>query len=585
MTLTVTDLFCGAGGSSQGLTEIAGVELRLAANHWDLAVQSHAVNFPDADHDIANISQVDFRRYPATDLLWASPECTNHSQAKGLPKRLQSQPDLFDEVLPDEAALRSRATMFDVPRALEVGRLRGRPYKGFIVENVVEVRDWLYWPAWWTAVTDCAGYCCHFVSLNSMFAMAGGAPAPQSRNRAYIVGHLKETPCPDLDKWTSPLAWCPDCREVVYARQTWKNGRTAGSYRSQYYYRCPNTGSHLAAARQVHGVGAQAEIRRLRMAAVEPMYLPAAAAIDWSMPGQRIGDRKTPLADKTMARIEAGLAKYLRPITLEAAGHTFERRPGVRTWPADQVLTTLHTTASKALAYAAGMLVPAGGTWNDDATPLHEPMRSRTTREAEALLVPVEGRDGVFARPAGEPMRTQTARHQDALLVPFIAELRGGGSNARAVTEALATVCASGNHHGLVMRNNTPRGDAAQMCTPTGEPLRTLTTAGHQSLITWAQYAYDTGQLAPVDVPLPTQTTVEGDALLGATPDVMDCLFRMLEPHEIGAGMAFGVDYEVLGNRRERVKQYGNAVTPPAARDLGYALVEAITGETFERVM
>ena len=37
-----------------------------------------------------------------TDLMWASPECTNHSKANGR-RRTDAQPDLFDEVLPDEA--------------------------------------------------------------------------------------------------------------------------------------------------------------------------------------------------------------------------------------------------------------------------------------------------------------------------------------------------------------------------------------------------------------------------------------------------------------------------------------------------
>lgn len=57
------------------------------------------------------------------------------------------------------------------------------------------------------------------------------------------------------------------------------------------------------------------------------------------------------------------------------------------------------------------------------------------------------------------------------------------------------------------------------------------------------------------------------------------CGFRMLEPHEIHAGMAFVPDYVVLGNKREKVKQLGNAVTPPAAEVLVAALVECITGE------
>ena len=45
MSLTFTDIFCGAGGSSSGLTA-AGFELRLAANHWARAIETHASNFP-----------------------------------------------------------------------------------------------------------------------------------------------------------------------------------------------------------------------------------------------------------------------------------------------------------------------------------------------------------------------------------------------------------------------------------------------------------------------------------------------------------------------------------------------------------
>jgi DNA (cytosine-5)-methyltransferase 1 len=54
----------------------------------------------------------------------------------------------------------------------------------------------------------------------------------------------------------------------------------------------------------------------------------------------------------------------------------------------------------------------------------------------------------------------------------------------------------------------------------------------------------------------------------------------MLEPREVKAGMAFGSRYVMLGTRREQVKLAGNAVTPPAARDLVGMVVEALTGET-----
>ena len=54
--LTVTDLFCGAGGSSSGLVE-AGYRVVIAANHWALAIESHQINHPDTDHSQADISQ------------------------------------------------------------------------------------------------------------------------------------------------------------------------------------------------------------------------------------------------------------------------------------------------------------------------------------------------------------------------------------------------------------------------------------------------------------------------------------------------------------------------------------------------
>ena len=40
--------------------------------------------------------EADPRRYPATDILLASPECTNHSQARGVSRRRQD-PSLFDQ--------------------------------------------------------------------------------------------------------------------------------------------------------------------------------------------------------------------------------------------------------------------------------------------------------------------------------------------------------------------------------------------------------------------------------------------------------------------------------------------------------
>lgn len=565
MSLTLTDLFCGAGGSSTGAVAVPGVRVRMAANHWQLAVDTHNTNHPDADHACADVSQVDPRYFPRTDLLWASPECTNHSQAKGR-RRTHGQGDLF-EPLPDEAAERSRATMWDVVRFTEHHR-----YAAVIVENVVDVHAWAPFQAWLAAMGS-LGYDHQLVCLNSMHAQAGGLPAPQSRDRLYVVFHQRGNTRPDVAARMRPPAWCPACGETVAAVQAWKRpGQVVGRYRQQYVYRCPQTSC--------------------RGQVVEPGWLPAASIIDWSNLGTRIGDRAKPLAEKTRRRIAAGIARYWSPVHVEAGGHTYDaadpkhpqhKQPGgyYRAWSVDEPLRTLHTVESKALA------VPVEGRDGKEARPVGLPLRTATTRLETALVQPpflTQFRDRPRdIDPTKSPLPTVVADGANHALVrpPLVAELRGGGSTARPAADPLATVTAAGNHHALVtpyyrnghaqpaerpvptvttvdrhalvMRNNTARGDQGQMSTPAREPLRTLTAAGHQSLLT------------PGDI----------DAALAQVDDV---LFRMLEPSEVIAAMAFPGTYVVLGNRREQVRMAGNAVTPPAARDLVAAVAESLAG-------
>ncbi|QIS10615.1 DNA cytosine methyltransferase [Nocardia arthritidis] len=499
--LTVTDLFCGAGGSTSGAVQVAGVRVRMAANHWRLAIETHNENHPETDHDCADISQVDPRRYPRTDLLWASPECTNHSQARGRKRNVDATPDLFGEILPDEAAERSRATMWDVVRFTEFHR-----YRGIIVENVVDAAKWVLFSSWLHAM-DALGYSHRTVYLNSMHAQAAGAPAPQSRDRVYVVFWRRGDRTPDLEAWTRPKAWCPQCDRVISAVQAWKDPvRRWGRYRAQYVWRCPNV--------------------TCRNTIVEPDWLPAATVIDWSLRGQRIGDRDKPLAAKTVARIEAGLARFGDESFL-----SLFRSGRVRNFSTTDTLATVVADGSN-----HALLVPTGGTWRDQAVSVAEPMPTRTTRENDALLVPVEGRDGKQAQPVTVPMRTMTTRSETGVLVSYY-----GHETAHSTMDPHGTVPTRDRWAVVVpLRNhNTAKS--------TAEPLDTVAAAGNHH-----------GLANPV------------------TPRIEDCEFRMLEPSEIKQAMAFDPDYVMHGNRREQVRLAGNAVTPPAARDLISAVAEAL---------
>lgn len=513
--LTLTDMFCGAGGSSTGALAVPGVEVRSAMNHWDLAIETHNTNHPDADHILADISQTDPRYVRRSDILWASPECTNHSVAKGK-KRGTNQGSLFDDdkPLPDEAAERSRATMWDVPRFAE-----HHQYHAIITENVVDAARWVMFDAWLMAM-DALGYDRRIMFLNSMHAQHGGLPAPQSRDRMYVVFWRKGDTPPDLERVVRPRAYCPTCDEVVDAMQVFKKTPHWGRYRAQYVYRCPN--------------------QQCRNSVVEPAWLPAAHAIDWSIPAERIADRKRPLSDKTLARIREGLRRYGAPIHIEAGGNQYDSmdpkhpqhgQPGayVRAWDMDEPLRTLHTANTKGIVLDAVRGAPI-------ITETGSPFATQTTSYTRALLVPVEGREGKEARHITEAMRTQTTRNETGLLMPYY----GASTTAKPTSEAMGTITAVDRHALITLRGQNAPKRAADV-------MDTVTAGGnHHGLM---------------DV---------------TADDVMACRFRMLEPSEIKRGMAFPDEYKMLGTKREQVKMAGNAVTPPAARDLISCVADAL---------
>lgn len=504
--LTVTDQFCGAGGSSIGATA-AGIELRVALNHWQLAIETHNSNFPDAIHDCTDISACDPRRYPSTDILVTSPECTNHSLAKG--KRRRGQPDLFGRNVPDPAEERSRATMWDVPRFAEYHR-----YNAIIVENVVDARHWITWDAWLHAM-HLLGYEHQIVYFNSMFAW----PTPQSRDRMYVVFWRKGNARPDLD--FRPPAWCETCGKNVDSIQSWKrHDKRWGRYGSQYVYRCPScTGE------------------------VKPYYNPAASAIDWSLPAPRIGDRDKPLKQKTLDRIRVGLKKY-----------------------ADSFLVDIiHTPRDD----GASMVFP-----------VTNPHHTQIGQITHALVVQLTYGDGDRARNVMQPMPTQTTRQDTGLVVPpFMVDLRGENAPKR-IDEAISTVCASGNHHALIVPYYS-NGVARSV----REPVPTVTTTNRHALVVppflLGYYTRPTGvqaALSGINEPIPTQSTQPRHYLVqpGEVPAVEDCGFRMLQPHEIHTAMAFPADYKVLGNKRDKVRQLGNAVTPPVMKMLVERIVQTL---------
>lgn len=87
----VGDFFCGAGGASVGIEEF-GVKVDFAVNHDQTAIKLHSRNHPETYHMTEDIFTSEVERFVAgrkVSLIWASPDCTHFSKAKGKTPRKQ----------------------------------------------------------------------------------------------------------------------------------------------------------------------------------------------------------------------------------------------------------------------------------------------------------------------------------------------------------------------------------------------------------------------------------------------------------------------------------------------------------------
>lgn len=442
MTLSAVDYFCGMGGSSSGLVE-AGFEVKVAANHWSRAIETHAANHPGTEHLCADIQQVDVRYLPKADLLWASPICTELSQAGGRKKpRDHDQPGLWEEHghVPAEAFERTRVTFWEVLRYAEVHNPAV-----VLVENVVEAADWHLIGTWlhgWTSLNYDAQLVC------ASAAHVGGEdndPAAQWRDRIYFALTRKDVPLLDLEP--RPLAWCEKCGHDVESLQWWKpktkriNGMPVGKYGPQYLYVCPE-GDH---------------------GQVEPYVAPAASVIDWTDLGVRIGDREAhglrDLGPKTMARIKLGLQTIADPVLIGAGGNTWDAASGaknsyLRAWPLMESPTPAQVTAiqngiamsepfvTMSRKHGRNHPVTAGPVPTFSAGGFHHGLTIPPGAFVSAHHGGYATADPSMNKPVTEPPRTQTAQLNKSLVIPY----RKGAKPYPVTADALSTLATREQH-------------------------------------------------------------------------------------------------------------------------------------------
>lgn len=435
--VTAQDWFCGLGGTAQALMA-AGVQVAVSGNHDALAIDVHSTNFPGVEHVQQDITGVDVRAYPTTDIGVFTSECTfltsaNPSGTKGMDGQLllweDEEPDVFVK------AERSRSLMKEVLRFTDYHR-----YAIVFVENVLDIYRWVNF-RWWVGEMEKMGYVHLPVIFNSQFAPAYPMAVPQSRDRYYgvFIDPRKVRRLPDLD--IRPPASCEHCGQVE-AVQRWKDGkRQHGRWNESYIYACPQCYQE-----------------------VRPHFTPALSAIDWSLPTVAIGERKKALSEKTMRRIRIGIERYGGgPLMVETA---FSHARGNRSRPVDDVAMTLTTRQSLMLAspFMVDLRGTAPGQLAATARPLCEPVSTICASGGHHMLIepPVAFTVQYYgtgtATPLSEPIPTLTSLDRHGLVVPSAAFTIQYYSHDNAVSPLTAPIptITSNPRHGLVVAGETP---------------------------------------------------------------------------------------------------------------------------------
>ena len=156
------DLFCGGGGSGWG-ARAAGAEIVCGVDNWDLATRTYQANF---GMGVGVNATLGGGRVPALDglsdidLILASPECRNHTCAKGNRGR-------------DEQSRETARYVLEYARRLEP--------RWIVIENVIQMRSWNGFGDL-LAETEALGY-----QVREQVLDASDFGVPQARRRLFIL--------------------------------------------------------------------------------------------------------------------------------------------------------------------------------------------------------------------------------------------------------------------------------------------------------------------------------------------------------------------------------------------------------------
>jgi len=393
--IKAADLFCGAGGTSIGAKQTGEVDVAFALNHWDRAIETHESNFPGTKHSQSALKWTHPSECPKINLLFASPECTHHSRARGGRPTSNQQRSGAWEIMP----------WIEYHRPSMV-----------VIENVVEFEHWgpvgddgtplksmrgQFFQSWKSAI-ESAGYRVEYRHLN-----AADYGATTSRNRLFVIArkgrrrfewpeqtHAKsaggELPGFELEKWRGAI-------EII----DWSVPLT-----SLFGRKRPLADKTLA------------RIEKGLLRHVEPFV----TELRNNMICKKVD---CPVGTITAGGGHHGLTvPFISTVNHGDSG-------GSRTRSAGRVLPTI--TTSRGEAIAAPMIVQFDNQ-SSQSVPrsIDGPIRTITTKNGQALAVPLimAPQSGGSTKQASDPVPTITTMAGSQLFVPFLSSYYGSQADS-----------------------------------------------------------------------------------------------------------------------------------------------------------
>jgi len=524
----IADLFCGAGGTSTGAieaVEFLGKSARLTAvNHWPVAIDTHTSNHPGSRHLCTGIDSINPRELFAEDeldLLWASPECTHHSIARG-GKPINDQ---------------SRATAWCVVRWAEALR---PPV--ILIENVPEFQTWgpigsngrplaskkgATFQAWLEALRS-LGY---KVDCRMLCAAHYGDPTTRTRLFIQAVRGRRRIVWPNPTHVRNPDLLAT--RRWVPASATIDWSIPSGSIFERKKPLSPKTMARIMAG--------------LRKFGLKGFIVPQFGERQGQEP--RTHDLGEPLPTVT----SHGAGALAQPFIV-----AWDHQSGTGMWSADEPLSTVTTKARHGVAepFLVELRGTAPGQIENSAKSLDEPCSAVTTSGAHHALI--------------EPFLVKTANGESRA---------GEGSRAKSLAEPMPTICGNRGDMALIEPSLLPQQSDGRL-RPVSEPVPTVATSGAIALIEpFLVSYYGTGGAKSLDLPMDTVTCKDRLGLVRPVIEIegnrylLDIRFRMLQPHELAVAQGFPKGYKFSGTKTDQVKQIGNSVPRRLARAIVAAVV------------